>query len=81
MSAMCLHVLALILHPALFPKRSLVDPLFGLSFGKETDVEVQISHLCDRSPPLVKIVFHIQMAEDKMMMQSTNLFRVTLQSP
>jgi len=58
-----------------------VEPLFGLSFGKEAGVAVQISHLRDRSPPLVKVVFHIQMAEDEMMMQSTNLFRATFQSP
>ena len=51
-----------------------VDSLFGLSFGKEAGVAVQVSHLRDRSPPLVKVVFHIQMAEDEMMLQSTDLF-------
>ncbi len=59
----------------------LMDPLLSLSFGKEAGVPVQVSHLRDRSPPLVKVVFHIQVAEDEMMMQSTDLFRVTFQSP
>jgi hypothetical protein len=57
------------------------DPMFGLSFGKEAGVAVQVSHLRDGSPPLVKVVFHIQMAEDEMVMQSKNLFRITFQSP
>lgn len=55
------------------------DPLFG--FGKEVGVAVQVSHLRDRSPPLVKVVFHTQIAEDEMMKQSKTLFRVTFQSP
>jgi len=42
-----------------------VDPLFDLSFCKEAGVAVQLSHLRDRSLPLVKVVFHIQMAEDE----------------
>jgi len=54
--------------------------MFGLSFGKEAGVAVQVSHLRDRSPPLVKVVFHNQMAKNEMVMQSTNLFRITFQS-
>lgn len=42
-----------------------VDPLFDLSFCKEAGVAVQLSHLRDQSLPLVKVVFHIQMAEDE----------------
>ena len=61
--------------------RLLMNPLLGLSLGKEAGVTVQVSHLRDESPPLVKIVFHIQMAEDKMMMQLTDLFRAIFQSP
>ena len=57
--------------------RLLVDPQFGLSLGKEAGLTVQVSHLRDGSPPLVKVVFYIQMAEDEMMMQPTDLFRVT----
>jgi len=45
----------------------LVGPLFGLSFGEEAGVTVQVSDLGDRSPPLVKVVFDIQVSEDKMM--------------
>ena len=48
--------------------RLLVDPLFGLSFGKKARVAVQISHLRDRSPPLMKLVFNVQVAEDEEMM-------------
>lgn len=35
--------------------RLLADPLFGLSFGKEACVAVQVFR--DRSPPPVKVVF------------------------
>ena len=57
--------------------RLLMDPQFGLSLGKEGGITVQVSHLRDGSPPLVKVVFYIQMAEDEMMMQPIDLFRVT----
>ena len=39
--------------------RLLMDPLFGLSLGKEAGVTVQVSHLRDGSPPLVKVIFYI----------------------
>ena len=61
--------------------RLLMDPLFSLSLGKEAGVTAQVSYLRGGSPPLVKVVFHIQIAEDEMMMQPTDLFRATLQSP
>ena len=48
--------------------RLLMDPLFGLSFGKEACVAVQVSHLRDRSPLLVKVIFNIQVAEDEIIM-------------
>ena len=54
---------------------SACGPSFGLSLGKEASVTVQVSHLRDGSPPLVTVVFHIQMAEDEMMMQPTDLFQ------
>ncbi len=72
---MCLVAVAFSTLACLF-----VDPLFGLSFGKKAGIAIQVSHLRDRSPPLVKVVFHIQVAEDEMMMQPTDLFRATFQS-
>jgi len=72
---MCLVAVAFSTLACLF-----MDPLFSLSFGKEAGIAVQVSYLRDRSLPLVKVVFHIQVAEDEMMMQSTDLFRATFQS-
>lgn len=59
----------------------LVGPLFGLSFSKEADEVVEIPHLHDRSLLLVKVIFSIQIAENEEVMQSTDLFQATFQSP
>ena len=56
----------------------LVGPLSGLSFGKEAGEVIKISYLRDRSLPLVKVVSSIQVAGNKIIMQSTDLFRATL---
>ena len=69
--------LLVVASPVLVPPPFLDDPQFGLSLCKEGGVTVQVSHPRDGSPPLVKVVFYIQMAEDEMMMQPTDLFRVT----
>lgn len=57
-----------------------VDSLFNLSFDKEADIVVQISHLRNRSSLLIKIVFYIQITKNKIIMQSTSLFRAIFQS-
>ena len=45
------------------------------------NVTVQVSHLSDRSPPLMNAAFKIQTKKDEIIMQATNLFRATFQSP
>ena len=52
----------------------LVGPLFGLSFGKEAGEVIKIPYLRDRSLPLVKLVWSIQMVENEIIMQSMDLF-------
>ena len=56
----------------------LVGPLFGLSFGKEAGEVIETPYLRDRSLPLVKVVSSIQIEENEIIMQSTDLFRATL---
>ena len=56
----------------------LVSSLFGLNFGKEAGKVIKISYLRDRSLPLVKVVSSIQVVENKIIMQSMNLFRAIL---
>ena len=56
----------------------LVGPLFGLSFGKEAGEVIKIPYLRDRSLPLVKVVSSIQVVENEIIMQSTDLFRAIL---
>ena len=56
----------------------LVSSLFDLNFGKEAGKVIKISYLRDRSLPLVKVVSSIQVVENKIIMQSMNLFRAIL---
>ena len=56
----------------------LVNSLFDLNFGKEANKVIKISHLRDRSLPLIKIVSSIQVIKNKIIMQSMNLFRAIL---
>ena len=56
----------------------LVGPLFGLSFGKEAGDVIKIPYLRDRSLRIWKVVSSIQVVENEIIMQSTDLFRASL---
>ncbi len=51
----------------------LVSLMIDLSFDDEGDVSSHVSPLSDRSLPLVKVVFHVQVPKDEMMVQPAHL--------